>query len=373
MRRGYAFVAYTLDINARLPILPAGAGRGGNSDQAQYGGIVNLEFMRRFDYARYAPLGSYYDPQRFLRGGAPDPFLPQAQVSGPNWPCSLRTPSAAGPMAGLAVRRVYVDSWAAGGLVRLFDQGRHQQWRRTRWRAADRCLHDRAVSHGEVAGAPRRIPRGLPDDVPFVTVYSQSETVHDAIEHIALPPDSDRPMLRYVEVMGTPHLRAADLGTGEVEPLPNQRGHGNDPRCQAIYDEPAELPFSALLDAMDRWVRTGAPMPRYPRVVRTSNGVRRDPRTQAIVGGMRPPWITVPAFEYWTDFETGCGTVYDSKRGLFSRADAQALRLLRALCPPFCRRHPRRSGRGHHLAGRCRRSRSPAGPEAFGPFWPAPR
>jgi hypothetical protein len=131
MRRGYAFVAYTLDINAP-PADPSRRCRARwQSDQAQYGGIVNLEFMRRFDYARYAPLGSYYDPQRFLRGGAPDPFLPQAQASGPNWPCSLRTPSAAGPMAGLAVRRVYVDSWAAGaGLVRLSRPGAPPAWRR---------------------------------------------------------------------------------------------------------------------------------------------------------------------------------------------------------------------------------------------------
>lgn len=377
MRRGYAFVAYTLDINAPPadPKFPPVPGEVGNSDQAQYGGIVNLEFMRRFDYARYAPLGSYYDPQRFLRGGAPDPFLPQAQGIGAELALLLRTPSAAGPMAGLAVRRVYVDSWAVQAQVWFdyLDQGRHQQWRRPDGGPLIDAYMTGRFSYGEVAGAPRRIPRGLPDDVPFVTVYSQSETVHDAIEHIALPPDSDRPMLRYVEVMGTPHLRAADLGTGEVEPLPNQRGHGNDPRCQAIYDEPAELPFSALLDAMDRWVRTGAPMPRYPRVVRTSNGVRRDPRTQAIVGGMRPPWITVPTFEYWTDFETGCGTVYDSKRA-FSPA------LMRKLYGSYAR-YARRfaaATRAAVAAGIILPEDAaglvpPAGPEAFGPSGLSPR
>lgn len=39
----------------------------------------------------------------------------------------------------------------------------------------------------------------------------------------------------------------------------------------------------------------------------------RDGRTGNIVGGVRPPWIMVPAAEYWTDYETGCGVVYDSK------------------------------------------------------------
>lgn len=53
-----------------------------------------------------------------------------------------------------------------------------------------------------------------------------------------------------------------------------------------------------------------------PREISLAENILREAmaRTKAIEGGMRPPWISVPAFEYWTDFETGCGVVYDSKR-----------------------------------------------------------
>ena len=128
-----------------------------------------------------------------------------------------------------------------------------------------------------------------------------------------MPVDTDRPKLRYYEVMGTSHLREADLGTGEREPRPNERSKPRDPHCQTIYDEPAEYPYSAILDAMDHWVREGKPMPKEARVLRKGAKVVRDPRTGNIVGGVRPPWIKVPSAEYWSDYETGCGVVYDTK------------------------------------------------------------
>ncbi|WDF74993.1 alpha/beta hydrolase domain-containing protein [Novosphingobium sp. KACC 22771] len=318
LRRGFAFVGYTLNINTpandpKFPPPPPGVT---DESRNQYGAIVNFDFMRRFDYARYAPLGSYYDPQKFKRGGLPDPFLPQAQGIGAELAMLMKANRSDGPAAGLDVRRVYVNSWAVQAQVWFdyLDQGRHQQWRMPDGRPLIDAYMTGKFSYGEVAGPALRLPSRLPPDVPFITVYSQSETVHDAMEHIALPPDSDTPMLRYYEVMGTSHLRAADLGTGEIEPWPNQRGKPDDPRCQFIYDEPAELPFSALLDAMDLWVREHRPMPRAPRVPRTADGVVRDMRSGNPTGGVRPPWITVPAAEYWTDFETGCGVVYDSKR-----------------------------------------------------------
>lgn len=317
LRRGYAFVAYTLDINApahdpKFPAPPPGVT---DDSQAQYGGIVNLEFMRGFDYARYAPLGTYYDPARFVRGGLPDPFLPQAQGIGAELALLLKTPAATGPVGGLAVRRVYVNNWAVQAQVWFdyLDQGRHQQWRMPDGRPLIDAYMTGRFSYGEVAGEPNRVPRHLPANTPFVTIFSQSETTHDAIEHIALPPDSDQPMLRYYEVLGMPHLRLADLGTQEIEPLPNSRGKPHDPRCQVLYNEPAELSASALLDGMDRWVREGRPMPRVPRVVRSTQGLARDPRTGNPLGGVRPPWVMVPAATYWTDFETGCGVVYDTK------------------------------------------------------------
>ena len=82
---------------------------------------------------------------------------------------------------------------------------------------------------------------------------------------------------------------------------------------QPIYDEPAEVVVSALLDGMDRWVREGRPMPKAARVARKGRGVVRDAGSGNMTGGVRPPWIAAPSAAYLTDFETRCGLVYDTK------------------------------------------------------------
>lgn len=314
LRKGYAFVGYTLNMN-RPPADPKFPPAPDSADQAtRYGPISNFEFMRRFDYARYAVLGSFYDEHRFLRGGLPDPFVPQSQGIGAQLALLLKSNLPQGPLAGLKVDRVYVDSWAVTAQVWMdyLDQGRHQQWRMPDGRPLIDAYMTGKLAYGEVAGDAIRVPRRMPRDAPFVTVFSQSETMHDVVEGIPLPPDTDDPKQRYYEVVGTPHLREADLGTEEVEMWPNEGPKPRDPRCQFIYDEPSELPFSAILDAMDRWVREGRPMPREKRVVRLGRDAARD-GTGNLAGGVRPPWVVVPAAQYLTDFDTGCGAIYDTK------------------------------------------------------------
>lgn len=317
LRRGYAYVGYTLNVNTP-PVDPkfiADTPAAQAEQIAQYGRIVNFEFMRRFDYARYAPLGTYYDPQRFTRGDGPDPFLPQSQGIGAQLALLLKSNTAQGPLAGLAVQRVYVNSWAVTAQVWMdyLDQGRHQQWRMPDQTPLIDAYMTGRMAYGEVGGDVIRLPRKMPDGVPFVTVYSQSELMHDVIEGINLPPDTDTPQVRYYEVTGMPHLRLADLGTEHSERLPADLDKGNDPRCQTLYDEPAELVVSALLDGMDRWVREGKPMPRAPRVAREGKAAARDPATGNLQGGVRPPWVQVPSATYLTEQETGCGLIYDTK------------------------------------------------------------
>lgn len=313
VRKGYAFVGYTLAINK--PAKDPKTTTDPNWTPAVEPADLNLDFMRRFDYARYAPLGSYYDEKRFQRGGHADPFVPQSQGIAAQLALLLKSNLPNGPLAALKVERIYVDSWAVTAQVWLdyLDQGRHQKWRMPDGRPLIDAYMTGKMSYGEVGGDPIRAPRRMPDDAPFVTVYSESELTHDAIEQIPLPPDTDHPKLRYYEILGVPHLRKADLGTEEIETLPTEGGKPHDPRCQYIYDEPSEMPISAILDAMDRWVRQGAPMPREARVVRQGRGVARDPRTGNMIGGVRPPWIKIPSAAYLTDFETDCGSVYDTK------------------------------------------------------------
>lgn len=317
LRRGYAYVGYTLNVN-QPPVDPkfiAATPAAEAEAIAQYGRIVNFEFMRRFDYARYAPLGSYYDPRHFTRGEGPDPFTPQSQGIAAQLALLLKTPAVQSPLAGFAVRRVYVNSWAVTAQVWMdyLDQGRHQQWRMPDATPLIDAYMTGRMAYGEVGGDVIRLPRQMPDGVPFVTVYSQSELMHDVLEGISLPPDTDSPQVRYYEVTGMPHLRQADLGTEHSERLAADLGRGDDPRCRTLYDEPVELVVSALLDGMDQWVRDDKPMPKAPRVAREGKAAARDPVTGNLQGGVRPPWVQVPSATYLTEQETGCGLIYDTK------------------------------------------------------------
>lgn len=317
LRRGYAYVGYTLNMAAPTvdPKFLSASPEEEAAQIRQYGSIVNFEFMRRFDYARYSALASYYDPKRFVRGEGPDPFIPQSQGIGAQLALLLKSNGPRSPLAGLDVRRVYVNSWAVTAQVWMdyLDQGRHQQWRMPDGRPLIDAYMTGRMAYGEVGGDVIRVPRKMPTDAPFVTVYSQSEAMHDAVEDIGLPRDTDSPPLRYYEVTGMPHLRMADLGTQHHELLAADVGKADDPRCQVLYDEPAEMVVAALLDGMDQWVRVGKAMPKAARLERAGKGVVRDVVTGNMRGGVRPPWITVPASRYMTDQETGCGLVYDTK------------------------------------------------------------
>lgn len=315
LREGYAYVGYTLNINQPkedpkfVPVNPP-------EDNTRYEGIVNFEFMRRFDYARYAPLGFYYDPVRFRRGDVPDPFVPQSQGVAAQLALLLKSNLPTGPMNGLNVQRVYVNSWAVTAQVWMdyLDQGRHQQWRMPDGRPLIDAYMTGRMSYGEVGGEVIRLPRKMPDDAPFVTIFTESELRYNAVNGIALPADTDRPMLRYYEVLGVPHLRPADVGTGEIEPMAADVGKQDDPHCTVVYDEPAEYVMSALFHDMDQWVREGKPMPKAPRVKRNGRDVVRDQATGNLIGGVRPPWVAAPTATYLIAEETHCGDMaYDTK------------------------------------------------------------
>jgi hypothetical protein len=302
VRKGYAYVGYTLNTNKPAND-PKFLATDLPNDIARYAPISNLEFMRRFDYARYAPLGFYFDPSRFKRGDVVDPFPPQSQGIGAQLAYLLKSNAPNGPLAGLDVKRVYVNSWAVTAQVWMeyLDQGRHQQWRMPAGRPLIDAYMTGRMSYGEVGGDPVRVPHRMPEDAPFVTIFTQSELRYNAVNGIPLPPDTDHPPLRYYEVPGVPHLRPADLGTGEIEPVAADVGKQDDPRCTTVYDEPAEYVASALLDDMDQWVRHGTPMPKATRVARDGDDVARDPTTGNLTGGVRLPWIVAPSAKYMVE------------------------------------------------------------------------
>ena len=312
LREGYATVAYTLNVNKPEP-----------DPKTTYPEVwdpaphnLNLDFMRTFDYARYSALGMYYDPERFLRGGHPDQFVPQSEGIGAQLAMLLKSNLPNGPLPGLDVERVYVNSWAVTAQVWMdyLDHGRHQQWRMPDGRQLIDAYMTGKMEFGSLGGSVHRIPKHAPDDAPFVNVYSQSELMFDTLDGIPPPLDSDRPKRRFYELTGVPHMRPADLGTEEIELMPEDIGKENDPNCNTLYDdEPEDVLASALLDSMDKWVRAGKPMPRAERVERVGLRLKRHPVTNNVYGGVRPPWITVPAAAYMTEPETECGLLYDTK------------------------------------------------------------
>ncbi len=89
-----------------------------------------FQFMRRFDYARYAPLGFYYDPTLdFKRGELPILSCRNRRAWRRSSCLLLKSRHTAGVRCGPQVARVYVNSWAVTAQVWMdyLDQGRHQQ------------------------------------------------------------------------------------------------------------------------------------------------------------------------------------------------------------------------------------------------------
>lgn len=309
LRKGYAYVGYT--INTNKPERDPKTEGWPPEATANF----NLEFMRKFDYARYALLGMYFDPQRFRLGEGADPFVPQAQGIGAQLAYLLKSNTAISPLHGLDVQRVYADAWSIQAQLWMdyLNQGRHQQWRMPNGRPLIDAYMIGKLSSGEFGGDIARVPRHMPDDAPVVMVYSQSEVMIDVLKDIAPPPDSDQPRMRYYELTGVAHANSSDLGTGEAEDILDT-GDNTNAACRFPYDdEPQGVLAAALLDGVDHWVREGKAMPRASRVVRQGQTLARDAKTNNLVGGVRPPWITVPTAAYMTGQESGCGESTDTK------------------------------------------------------------
>ena len=86
VRNGYAEVGYTLNINKPEVDPKVVSDPDWSSGRTRPPDDMNLDFMRRFDYARYSPLGMYYDPSRFRRGDLADPFVHKVRASAPSSP-----------------------------------------------------------------------------------------------------------------------------------------------------------------------------------------------------------------------------------------------------------------------------------------------
>jgi Alpha/beta hydrolase domain len=310
LRHGDAWIGITLlsgETPSHSPAGPQGLGQ-----------------LKNYSAERYAPLRMYEGlPGQFQRATAfskgvlqADSFAPQGQMILGELAKLVKSGGVESPLIGLVVRRIYTLTW----------QVQSQLWidylkygRASEWRMPDgRPLIDGYILGNYSGNLP--LPNNLPIDAPVVIVRSARETSNNARDGISVTPDSEAPMLRIYDLTGSAHIGARDVGSGSLQIA--EHGHttgpaGPPPRpgrpeiCATglSYDEPVEVVVSAIYAHMDEWVRTHKPIPRAPRVMVAGKATLNDPATGIVAGGLRPPWIEVPAAKYLVGDEVGCGAM----------------------------------------------------------------
>jgi hypothetical protein len=156
-------------------------------------------------------------------------------------------------------------------------------------------------------GIPRfvRIRRDV--DVPVFTLETETDLVFERLGFTpARQPDFKH--FRLWEVAGTAHADAylgggpalSDLGDGsaEVALLDPTQGSGGRLGCATAINAGAQYAvIGAALAQLERWVRTGTPPPKAPRIVTTGSGsatkIVRDEHGIAR-GGVRTPIVDAP-------------------------------------------------------------------------------
>lgn len=139
---------------------------------------------------------------------------------------------------------------------------------------------------------PRRTVRGL---VPTFEVLSETE----GETHLpVLRDDSDAPGDRYrlYQVAGTSHrqLQPETILTNDVQYAATGGELGDTRINEEPSDERFELFGSALFAALLRWVADDVAPPRAPRFAYAETGALARDADGVVVGGIRPPWISVP-------------------------------------------------------------------------------
>ncbi|MEP7307434.1 MAG: alpha/beta hydrolase domain-containing protein [Acidobacteriota bacterium] len=187
------------------------------------------------------------------------------------------------------------------------------------------------------AGDPRQIVKNA--GVPVIAVAAQGEVPGT---YASRRPDSDDLADRYrlYEVAGAGHIdRSAYIG---FPPMADQTAAGNalgsaewpfaapcDPAIPLIDTPIMSLAFNAAFANLDRWVRQGTPAPRAARLD-TKEGGTAPPSLVTDqfghgVGGMRTPYIDVPAASYATN-SPGPGNCREmGSKSSFDRARMAAL------------------------------------------------
>jgi len=155
-------------------------------------------------------------------------------------------------------------------------------------------------------------------DVPVIEVSAQGEVVAGQAQR---RPDSDEPGNRFrrYEIAGASHIDhyAYDRGFPTFADQTASGGgvQGNadwpfnapcDPAIPLSTDPRLVYAYDATLVALDQWARKGTPAPRATPVEVKDGAVVLDAAGNG-VGGVRSPWVDVPAATYFTS-SPGPGT-----------------------------------------------------------------
>jgi hypothetical protein len=123
--------------------------------------------------------------------------------------------------------------------------------------------------------------------VPVLLIITETD---EALGHYFEARQPDTRFVRLWDVAGASHADTYAYG-----------GAATTLGCSTVNEAPSHFVFEAALSAIDRWVRTGMPPPSAPRMdvqmVRGSPVVQRD-RLGVVIGGIRGPWVAVPAAAY---------------------------------------------------------------------------
>lgn len=152
-------------------------------------------------------------------------------------------------------------------------------------------------------------PRSLfPGDVPSMRYQTQTELLPGFAVETARQDADEYPLVRTYEVAGAAHIDAESdaLGQPFLERDLNRSSYFPDGFCPPVINTPLRQSGSnsALLIALDRWVRAGAAPPPSAFISLLDDGsgnLSLDFDADGNVrGGVRPPTLDVPAGVYMT-------------------------------------------------------------------------
>ncbi len=152
-------------------------------------------------------------------------------------------------------------------------------------------------------GDPRRRVSGV--GVPVVRVMSQSDYLPTIASRL---PDSDTPpdLLRNYEIAGSGHATPDELAFAAAPDDIIKAGRAVPPMACTEGPRsrfPSRIAFNAILQNVDRWVRTGVPAPRAEQI-RVVDGTPEFDQYGNVVGGVRSPFLDVPT-STWSGNSTG--------------------------------------------------------------------